>query len=549
MVALVGNRTAILDALHRYGVATPIRLFQTVATGACIVAGVIVFRYRSSIRKQLAIVDRKVSRGLVYRDTTGKTTGTTKVVKCLELHPKFVSDNPDWQLCSMGEYLSTLRFFTDDEGKGEDNLPEALKRELHVAIGSALLQSFGPRVGGAMLPMLGINKVDSLMGLAVSKLVSWVVANVFVEYGDEWDPVGDLAAMPLNVSEIIGFVNLNQKLRTTSNMDVPPLEWMQRGEIGFDPTYHTPPDGPDGAPDGGAAQPAAPVDVAAAEDGVGPSDAHDRVIIPNPFVVEEHFERAISGLEDRIRAQASVTQTSAQALAEPVMTTDAYDPEDRSLAKPHPVNPTILPGLHVGWGDAKCTHTKREILRNRLFAVLLNKLSYNYQLRTEGRGHDSCFVVRMGGKSCYYPDDFVEALIDTNHSIEVCPRSATTTFGLAACVKEEDDSWTNIPVAFFFRTGYERYDQRPAYFYCPHGGVDVQIQGPLVGVDDLTGKSRKCNIQFYMAIEGRWGRGEGRGDVHSSLGCTFAVPMFHLTVLATRVFSWRQRFMNIPIFC
>jgi hypothetical protein len=502
----MGNKnSSILDYVHEYVILAPIHVLQTLATTVCIVAAMIFFYYRASIRKQIEMVDQKMSRGLVYRDKTPNPK--RKEVKCLELHPNFVQDHPDWQLCSMGEYLSTLRFFTDDDDGRQttDNLPEKVKREVNVAIASALLQSFGPRMGAAMLPMLGINQVDSILGQIVSKFVSWVVANVFVDHGEEWDPVGDVAALPFSVSEIIGFVNLNQKLRKQSNMVFPPLEWMQRGEIGFDPTYHTPP--PPAA--AAAAKPGRTSNRDAQtnadggqEDEPTSSGAHGKILVPNPFIIEEHFEAAILGLEDRIRAQESVTQTSAQALAEPVMTKDVYDPEDRSLARPQAINRTILPGLHVGWGDAKCTHTKREILRNRLFAVLLTKLSYNYHLRKEKANPNSCFVVQVKGRSCIAPDDFVQALLDAGHSIEVCPRSAITTFGLAACVKEEDDSWTNIPIAFYCRTGYERFDQRPSYFACPHGGIDMRIEGPLVGVDEKTGESRKCNIQFYMAIEG-----------------------------------------------
>ena len=251
---------------------------------------------------------------------------------------------------------------------------------------------------------------------------------------------------------------------------------------------------------------------------------HDeKELLPNPFIVEQHFDAAIGGLEDRIRAaqETTVTETTTTAQAagaeQQVRTTPqtTYDPLDRSLPEPTPINPTILPGLYMGWGKAQCTHTQREILRNRLFAVLLTKLSYNYQLRSSNDGQAAaapdccCFVVQYQNKTCQFPDEFVQALMDAGHTIEVCPRSAITTFGLACCIKEEEDddsSWTNVPVAFFFRTGYERtFDQRPAYFSAPHGGMDMKIAGPLVGTDAATGKPHRCDIQFYMAIEGLCG--------------------------------------------
>jgi hypothetical protein len=208
------------------------------------------------------------------------------------------------------------------------------------------------------------------------------------------------------------------------------------------------------------------------------------------------------------------------------MTTKVYDPDDLDLPEPQPINPTILPGLHMGWGNAKCTHTKREILRNRLFAVLLTKLSYNYQCRKEGKR--DCFVVQMNKKDCQFPDEFVHALIDSGHTIEVCPRSAITTFGLACCVKEDNGSWTNIPIAYFFRTGYERFDQRPAYFSAPHGGIDMKIEGPLVGTIPATGRPQKCDIQFYMAI-GTCGVACGVGNLcNDPVRARFLFSQIHL---------------------
>lgn len=488
----------LIDYIRFAVIDTPIYFFQWVGMVLCLLLGYLYWKYKHSIRKRLLKIDATLSRGLVYRDTKSEPS---KVVKVLELHPKFVEQFKDsWKLCSLGEYLTTLRFITDDDdGDGNENdgnqrqknLPKLLERELQVAIGSALLQSFGPHIGGAMLPLLGVQKVESFVGQLVSKLLSWIIANVLVDGADDaWDPIGDKACLPFNVSELISFVNLNQKIRSTV-MDIPPIEWMTRGEIGYDPSYYT----------------AAVVHDENGMESVNkescvPNDSTasspDQVLIPNPFIVEKHFETALLGLEDRIRKQEQVTDTAAQALAEPSMTTKTYDPNDRSLPEPTSINPTILPGLYMGWGNAKCTHTKREIVRNRLFAVLLTKLSHNYQCRISD--NQDCFVVQINNKECQFPDEFVEALMESGHTIECCPRSAITTFGLACCIKETDGSWTNVPIAYFFRTGYERFDQRPAYFSAPHGGMDMKIDGPLVGSDPTTGQPHKCNIQFYMAI-------------------------------------------------
>eukprot|EP00536_Pseudo-nitzschia_multiseries_P014609 jgi/Psemu1/215284/e_gw1.735.18.1 len=452
---------------------------MNVATSVALVAGtVFLYRYRKQIKKHQQLVQERLARGLVYRDPTHRPP---KAIKVLELHPDFVAKHPSWKMCSLGEYLGTLRFITDavDQKDNEGNtmatkdspVAKALEGQLYVVMASLLMKVFGETMGAAFLPMMKTKKVETVADAFVSRVVAYVMAHILVDSDNLklWDPIGDRAAMPLNVTEAISFVNLNQKMKEgTEQMSDPPMVWMDRGEIGYNPSFYTPP----------------------SEEGEAASQP---VLVPNPFVVEEHFERAITGMEDRIRAFQQ--QDGGQA---------TYDPDDRSHPDPVPVNETLLPDLYLGYGDAKVTHSKREILRNRLFAVLLTKLSYNYErckLKNnsveDDLDEDPYFVVRMNGRDCRFPDEFVEALYDSGHSIEVCPRSLITTFGLSACVKEKDGSWTNIPLAFFFRTGYESAKQRPAYFYPLHGGVDLKIEGPLVGTNEKTGESNSCDIQFY----------------------------------------------------
>ncbi len=130
----------------------------------------------------------------------------------------------------------------------------------------------------------------------------------------------------------------------------------------------------------------------------------------------------------------------------------------------------------------------------------MTKLSYNYHLLDKQyRDGDAVkfFTVKYNGTVCRFPEDLVQALLDQGHTIDVCPRSTITTFGIAACVLESDGGWKNIPMALFFRTGYEQYDGKPSYFSAPHGGLDLSItSGPLL---------QHCDIQFYVAIEGLCG--------------------------------------------
>jgi hypothetical protein len=118
----------------------------------------------------------------------------------------------------------------------------------------------------------------------------------------------------------------------------------------------------------------------------------------------------------------------------------------------------------------------------------------------EKSSSEELFIVEYEGVKCRFPDEFIEVLM-RKHTIEVCPRTTITTFGIAACVKE-GEKWINIPLALFLHTGYEQWDGKPAYFAAPHGGLDLSIKsGPLLGNYD----GGKLDIQFYVAIEGMCG--------------------------------------------
>ena len=175
-----------------------------------------------------------------------------------------------------------------------------------------------------------------------------------------------------------------------------------------------------------------------------------------------------------------------------------YNPNDTSFPPPTPINERLLPGLHLGKGELQSTHTKREGIEHRLLCVLLNKLSHNYYKLSQGKGLGDCFTVVCHGKPCFFPEDFVQGLIDCGHTVEVCPRVVLTNFGMQLCLKEGDGSFTHVPTAFMLRTGIERTsDGRPAYFAAPHGGMDLNVSGPLVGRG-----ARPAWLQFYVSIDG-----------------------------------------------
>jgi hypothetical protein len=228
----------------------------------------------------------------------------------------------------------------------------------------------------------------------------------------------------------------------------------------------------------------------------GPSfvDPDRNLIDAQLFVMETDFDSTILAFEERLTADAD-NESGHLLSAEHQMAQDifavngplkhklndaknlsGYHPNDRTMEAPIPINPRLFPDLYHGCGDAICTHTKREVLKMRLLAILLNKLGSNYMKRAQ-ETNDNLFTVQMQGKSIPKPGDFLQALIESGHTIEVFPTSRLTTFGVALCLKEPDDTWTNIPLRVFLESGYENKEGRPAPAMMPHSGIDLALSG------------------------------------------------------------------------
>ena len=451
-----------------------------------------VFRYRKSIRRRLQNIEDDLSKGFMVRQkgTGGSARAPRREMKCLELNPAFVQCHQDqWNMMSLGQYLTTLRPQLPGNSKKDDDdnttmLPQFIEQELEVTIGALLLRALGRRLGGAVLPLLGVDNVNSTRGKIATSIASWWASHFLVSerIRHQMEHVVDAGTLPMDLNELVAMANLNQKL-ASSQMKTKSLELMRRGEVGYKPAF---------------ANNKSEEEKENEEVRDDNSDEEKYDLIPNPFVVSKHWEAAITGLESLMRDKETIMEREAPD-AETKPSRVAYDSHSRSLPEPTPINQRLLPDLHLGWGDAKCTHTKREVIRNRLLCVLFNKLSYNFYKKEQHQKDLFAIQMNEASKMLYYPQDFLRALIDSGHTVEMCPRSQITTFGMQLCVKEEDGSWTNVPLAFILRSGYERKDSRPAHYTLPHGGMDMRLKGPLLGSD------KKCDIQFYMAIEGLCG--------------------------------------------
>jgi hypothetical protein len=418
------------------------------------------FRYRRSVKKRLK--EFQEATDVMVRVQDPKDGIVT--FRILELTPEFLDKHKDkWQLMSLGEYLSTLRPAVLPGGV---TAPQFVQHEMERFLAASLLNYLGPSFGAAILPMLGFSNIQSYTGNIALHVANWFASHFIMDQAGRLtdDPSQDKGTFPFSFNELSAFANLNQKFRGANNggMTTTPLDLLKQGEVAYSPSF-----------------------------------GDDNDLIPNPFVVDLHWEKATTGMESLMKQAQHQSPTVSGAESSSDEPAHEFDPHDRSFPEPTPINQRLFPDLHRGWGSAKCTHTKREIIRNRLFAVLLNRLAHNYYSKEQGIEEE--FAVKFAGIHITSAHGFLWALAETGHDVRACPRGANTTFGMAACVKEKDGSWTNLPLAYFLRTGYENESSRPSHTALPHGGMDLGISGPLVG------KGSKCNIQFYMAIEGMCG--------------------------------------------
>jgi len=245
----------------------------------------------------------------------------------------------------------------------------------------------------------------------ISSAVSKFVARSILEDGgvvgegggiDEEKTIHDAMSFDLSLMELISFVNLHQKVNTIDDTATStPLNRLRLGEnLDGDLAY----DLDDGS-------------------------------FPTTFDLDNDFINYVTMMEERILKKEG-----------------KYDPNDRSFPPSIPINERLLPGLYLGKGDLQYTHTKREGIEHRLLCVLLNKLCHNYHKLASQKGKvEDCFRVVCNGKACIFPKEFIQALIDCGHTVEVCPRVILSNFGMQLCVKEDDGSFTYIPTTVSYK--------------------------------------------------------------------------------------------------
>jgi hypothetical protein len=422
-------------------------------------------------------------------------------INMLALSPTFVKQHEgvaehgkqSWQLMSLGEYISSLRPYLATKTQRDDHLnlsviPHWLETEIQAALAMALLGALGPRLGTVVLPTLGLHIIRKTASKIVSAVSSYVPGNNNVSKSeDETDQMDlfpelfdlDQGGIPVSISTMSTAAELNYQqykakrgISDVSNHN--PLDLLRIGEVGYEISF--------------GAYNSLPTN-----DPSKTSESNEsNYIIPNPFILLDHWHASIQRMEQLLKQNDIMYNAHSYSMNPP----------------PKPIDDRWFPDLYIGWGNALCTHSQRQILQNRLMATILNRLAYNYHMdyNFQSEHEESSFqpfIVKMSSTMKFEakrPHEFIALLIESGHLIETYIQTQPTTFGMALCIRnafDTDNDWTNIPLAYFLENGLSDINGNESYVCLPHSGLNMNISGGSF-VDTV-------NIQHYMAIEGLCG--------------------------------------------
>lgn len=464
------------------------------ALAAIGVGGLTLFylRYRNAIKRRIKQVEEEswvFGMGIsMERHTSKERDASSSTVfsnlRMLELTPSFRNKySDDWSLISLGEYLASLRPAPLPKPIPQSDVPQIIQREIEAGMAAALLKSLGPSVGRALLPAVGWSPAQSM---ATGIATRWFVK----KEGASISKSDDRGGLPVSLMMLLAMSDTNSKVKS----DEPIITSSSTEE------EKTGEKAPTTAPAGSAME-----KMFLGEIGYSLSFSDtEKNLIPNPFVLFHDFPATIKNMEDLLRTSSGggcgqstreLDTAKEELLDDPLLQQDLkeikhtpprrfkdlYDPHGTKMADPVPINPRLFPGLHLGLGDAQCSHTNREVLKNRLVSVLLNKLGANYAKLI--KGETDLFSVQVeDDKIITTPSELVKALNDSGHKVEVVPSCQSVSFGVFLCILEDDGSWSHIPLAAFLESGYEDADGMAAPAFMPHSG---KSEDPSFHSEDL----------------------------------------------------------------
>ena len=178
-------------------------------------------------------------------------------------------------------------------------------------------------------------------------------------------------------------------------------------------------------------------------------------------------------------AFAEVTAAAAAAAAD-----TKYTSEDAT-----PISATLLPDLCLGTAGMTSLYTPRQEFRNRYMAVLLNRLAAN---RLD---EAPAFTVVLGKwENVTSAGGLLQAIVDSEGTLQGKFQSQITTFGLSFCVKEEGARPKPVPFVMAMRTGVVDPDSgQNVAVPATHGSLEVKLSLPDFSLG---------TVQFYQGLEG-----------------------------------------------
>lgn len=513
-----------------------------------IISLVVYFKYKGAIQRRLKQVKEEswlfgagvtMTREEISSSTSNDSPAALfSHLELLQINPTFQKqyEAEDWKLISLGDYLATLRPKQLPKRFSTQDLPKLVQQELEAGLTAGLLKALGPHLGRALLPAVGTGFIQGQASSLASKLATrWMMKKPSQDESST-TTMGlssnqDRAGLPISIMSVLALSETNAKLTSGNGNDCDNEKdgssSRKNDSAGASDDELLP-----------GANLSAMDKMKQGENVNGPSFA-DTDMVPNKgFVLDADFHKTVRKMETKMKEeghcadhQSTELQTAQAQVREQeeggddqarkfddddsCAATNAvkYDPNDRKMGEPVPINPRLFPDLHLGYGDAISSHTKRQVLQMRLLAVLLNRLGANYHRLAHPTVGDPLFTMKLtkDGPTITKPTELVQGLIDMGHQIKVVPTSRMTSFGLGMCVKESDGSWSNIPLAVFLESGYEDMDGNMAPVMMPHSGVRFILEkGPLVDHDgeeyDDHDPSKCTNpliIQHFIGIEGR----------------------------------------------
>jgi hypothetical protein len=496
--AINAGASTTTTALHMSSLFdNPIQLYGSIVT---LISFIAFFKYRDAIQRQLRRLrqDSWLFGAVVRMERTTERSNDSifQRLQFLQLDSDFQEQYAQHKFVSLGDYMASLRPKGLPQKLTVRDLPDVIQTEIEAGLVAALLRSLGPKLGRAFLPAVGTQFVQGLAKQFANIVTGrWLLA-ADAGVGES----GDKAGLPVSLMTLLTIADTSAKWNSFKEEEdeEKPIQRNKDGEVGSEYADLT---AIDKMRLGEVVRSCSFVDKESGDN------------IPNTFVLDRDFERAILAMEARLRGEKGCEQARANGgtvvqtdESKPNLSCADYDPNDRRLQEPKPVNKRLFPDLYIGYGDALCTHTKQEVLKMRLLSILLNRLGSNYfkKQTTTGTSDDDTgtFVVKLtnDGSDITTPADFIQALIDSGNTVEMVPTSRLTTFGIGLCIKN-DDSWSNVPLGVFIESGYEDKEGNMAPAQLPHSGIDLYITGPLTGTR-ADGTPCELSVQHFIGIEG-----------------------------------------------